>query len=79
MMTLSREGEELSELLVWTKGFIDSGMDRVRSAVTSVHDKSRRCRELHTRLVGTLRDATMAPYQGVSEPKKLLRSVMAGI
>jgi hypothetical protein len=75
----SREGEELSELLAWTKGFVDSGMDRVRAAVSTVHERSNKCEAIHNRLVGTLRQATMAPYRGVDEPKKLLRSVIAGL
>jgi hypothetical protein len=75
----SREGEELSELLAWTKGFVDSGMDRVRAAVSTVDERSKKCEAIHNRLVGTLRQATMAPYRGVDEPKKLLRSVIAGL
>lgn len=30
-----------------------------------------------SRLVGTLREATMAPYDGAKEPKRILRSIIA--
>ncbi len=52
-------------------------MSSVRSAVSSVQDKSKKCKEHQKRLVGTVREAAMAPYEGTQEPKRLLRSILS--
>lgn len=69
---------ELPELLAWAHGYIHSGLDKPRSALAAVEERSRDVDALHSKLIKSMRSTVLAPFGGGgTSAKQLLRAVAA--
>mmetsp|Transcript_13100 Transcript_13100/g.46064 ORF Transcript_13100/g.46064 Transcript_13100/m.46064 type:complete len:418 (-) Transcript_13100:134-1387(-) len=75
-LLLSQNGcSEFPDLIEWARNFINTGMDRMRSAVASAEEKSEKLQSLQESMVKSMRQTILRPYMKMSNPKDLVKAV----